>query len=125
MRRRPVRLALALALGLACASCHSSARFANNSYTWTSATFSPNPVASIPYYVGLVSGFVAGLPLCVLSWPLSLVLYPDHGEFMISASLGPSMVTGAFVGTVLGAPFYPFGIPWLPDEHPVPVEEPR
>jgi hypothetical protein len=95
----------------------------SDAYGWGNRTFAPNPVAQVPYAVGFGLGFVAGLPLCLLSWPLTVLFYPDEdgGEFSLSASTAPSQLLGTGLGTLLGVPFYPLGIPWLP---PDPEAEP-
>ncbi len=95
-------------------------------YAWSNEAFVPNPVAEVPFFTGLVLGAIAGLPLCVISGPLALVAYPsqDGDEFFLSSALLPSLTLGTLVGTLLASPFYPFGVPFLPDD-PVVVETQR
>jgi hypothetical protein len=120
-RRRRLALILSLAIVLA-PGCRSTAELVYGGYTCTSSAFTPNPVAMPAYFVGLVVGFIAGLPLCLLSWPASLLGYPreDGDEFFITSSLAPSVSLGSLVGTILAAPFYPFGYPFVPDEENAP-----
>ena len=58
------------------------------------------------------------LPLAIISGPLTLVTYPseDRDEYFYSSAFLPSLGLGTFLGTVLSAPFYPFGIPCMADE---------
>ena len=107
--------------------CHSMGSLGYDSYAWGNQTFAPNPVAEIPFFTGMVLGIIAGLPLCILSAPMALIGYPseDGDEFFISSALFPSVTLGSLVGTVLAAPFYPFGIPLLPDDPVVVKGEPR
>ena len=96
-------------------------------YAWTNEAFAPNPVAEIPFFAGVVLGAIAALPLCIISGPLALIAYPneDGDEFLISSALLPSLTVGTFVGTLLATPFYPFGIPFLPDDPVVVDDQPR
>jgi hypothetical protein len=124
MSRRRRQLALVLAVALVVApGCRSTAELAYDSYSATSSAFTPNPVSMPAYFLGLAVGFVAALPLCLISWPLALLSYPeeDGGEFFISASLAPAIGLGSFVGTIVGAPFYPFGYPFVPDDEQAPA----
>lgn len=115
-------VALALALAVAPGGCRATGVAAADFFAWGSSAFAPNPVASVPFHGGLAIGFVAGLPLCLISWPLAALLYPegDEGEFYRSAALAPSLFLGTFVGTVLAAPLSPLGLPFVPDEPPPP-----
>lgn len=108
---------LLVAASLTLSGCRAVGHFANDAYTWGSRTMVPNPVAVGPFFAGLGVGFVAGLPLCLLSWPLSLLLYPaGEDEFSLSAALAPSMILGTLTGTGLAAPLYPIGLPFVPQE---------
>ena len=102
--------------------CRSTAEFAYDGYSATSSAFTPNPVAMPAFFLGLAVGFLAALPLCLFSWPLSLLSYPDEdgGEFFISASLAPAIGLGSVIGSVVAAPFYLFGYPFVPDDEQAP-----
>lgn len=114
-RRRRVPLFVCLLLVLS--GCRATGRLSDAAYSWGAATFAPNPISVLPFFGGLGIGFVAALPLCLISWPLSLILYPaDEEEFFLSAALSPSVLLGSLTGTALAAPLYPLGLPFEPEE---------
>ncbi len=125
-RGRLCGVILAVVVAIAPVGCRTLGRIASDGYSWSSATFTPNPTATVSYHAGLVVGFIAALPLCLISWPLATWLYPEEEkEFYLSAILFPSLLTGTVVGSIVGAVFYPFGWPFVPDEPeppPGPVE---
>ncbi len=113
-----VILILAVLLGTGCPSV---GRTAHRYFDWGGETFSPNPVAVFPYIFGLIVFFIAGLPLDVISWPIAAVVYDDaekqsdEGRYWFAAG-SPSIFLGTSGGVLLAAPFYPFGIPFIPDD---------
>ena len=115
---------LAVVLGLG-PGCRALGVAGADSYAWSNRVFTENPVSVIPFFTGLVLGAVAGLPLAVISGPLALLGYPreDRDEYFLSSAFLPSLGLGTFLGTILAAPFYPFGLPFLPDD-PVVVPGP-
>lgn len=117
-------LVLTLALG---PGCRSLGQLGWDGYSWSNEAFAPNPVAEVPFFAGVVLGVIVGLPLCILSGPLAVFAYPreDGDEFFLSAALLPSLTLGTFFGTALATPFYPFGIPFLPEDPVVVDSKPR
>ena len=108
---------LLVAASLTLSGCRGVGHFASDTYTWGSRTMVPNPVSVGPFFAGLGVGFVAGLPLCLISWPLTLLFYPGgEDEFSLSAALAPSMILGTLTGATLAAPLYPIGLPLVPQE---------
>jgi hypothetical protein len=90
---------------------------ADGGYEATAACFAPNPVAAWGFFGGFGLGFVVGLPLCLISWPLTALAYPaDEDAFRGAASVSPALGLGALTGTLLALPLFPFGIPFTPDE---------
>ena len=73
--------------------------------------------------------FIAGLPL-IFSWVATAIGWPEgRGEDYQGSALAPSMFLGTTGGVLLGAPFFPFGLPWwdpdrTDDEAPKKAEEP-
>ena len=60
--RRPPGLALLTALAFAIATapgCVALGRATNDAYTWSSATFTPNPASVLPWFLGFGLGFIA------------------------------------------------------------------
>jgi hypothetical protein len=107
--------------------CRGTASLVYDGYAWSNEVFTPNPVSMPAYFGGLALGFIAGLPLCLFTWPAAAIGYPeeDGREFYISAALAPAISLGTWVGTLLGAPFYLFGAPFVPDDQdPPPGPEP-
>lgn len=121
---RPIALLIALVLALA-PGCRALGEAGADGYSWGNRVFTSNPISVVPFFTGLVLGAVAGLPLALFSAPLTLVAYPseDREEYFYSAAFISSLGLGTFLGTVLAAPFYPFGLPFLPDD-PVVVPGP-
>ena len=117
-RARRRALALTLAVVLALGGCRASGQLAADYYAWSAGTFVGNPASVVPFFGGLAVGFVVGLPLCLISWPLTALFYPpeDEDEYYVSSALFPAVLIGTSVGTVLGAVFYPFGHPFMPDD---------
>ena len=120
--RRPLVYVVAAALVLA-PGCRSLGQLAYDGYAGASSAFTPNPVSMPAYFTGLAIGFLAGLPLCLLSWPLTLVAYPreDGGEYFISSALTPAIGLGTLLGSVLATPFYPFGALCVPGDQEAPA----
>jgi hypothetical protein len=112
--------ALALVVGLA-PGCRTVARGAGGFYDVAADVFAPNPATIWPFFGGLGLGFVAGLPLCLLTWPCALVA--AHEDDLALASLAPAVALGTFVGGLLAAPLWPFGVAFEPDE-PAPLPGP-
>lgn len=80
--------------------------------------FPPNPAAIVPYFVGLGLGAIASSPLLLLTWPGALLFYPEDGEKdgKIWSSIYPATFLGTTVGALLSLPFYPFGLPFTPED---------
>ena len=123
--RRRRAAALALALGLALASvppgCVSVGRASWKAYSTTGEWFADNPAAWIPYWIGFgIFGIVCS-PLDLISWPLTLIFFPDEKEepsreFYLFSAISPTILGGSGGGTLLGAIFYPFGMPFMKSE---------
>jgi len=122
--RRRGRLAvhLLLAAAVTASGCRSTGVQVADFLAWGSRSFAPNPVATGPFHAGMAVGFVVALPLCLISWPLAALLYPDEDEdeYFLSSALAPSLLVGTLVGTLAAAPVAPLGFPFLPDEPPPP-----
>lgn len=111
-RSRLVGLALALALSLS-PGCRATGEAANGYFEWGGRTFTTNPGSVAFYFVGFGVFYVAGLPLDLFSWIATLVGWPDGaGEDYQASALAPSIFLGVTGGALLGAPFFPFGLPW-------------
>ena len=112
--RRPklvVNVALVVALGLS--GCRSVGKTANEYFDWGGRTFTTNPASVDPYCIGFGAFFIAGLPLDLFSWIGTSIAWPEgRGEDYQGAALGPSIFMGTTGGALLGAPFWPFGLPW-------------
>lgn len=134
-RRRLVETALLLAL-LQPAGCASWGRASYKTYDTCGAWFADNPVAWIPYWVGFALLGIAVSPLDLISWPLTIAFFPGEEqepsrEFYAFSAIGPSIFVGAGGGALLGAIFYPFGMPFMKsasdkgwnDAKPVPEDQ--
>ncbi|MEZ6188468.1 MAG: hypothetical protein R3F62_26135 [Planctomycetota bacterium] len=111
--------ACVLALWLALSSgCQGAGQWSSDLYVGSSSAFTPNPASVVPYFVGLGTGFVLGLPLCLVSLPLALWSHggEDDERFFGLTAISPSLTLGSLTGSALGAPFYPLGWPFVPDE---------
>lgn len=107
-------LTLALALG---PGCRTMGRVTDGAFESASACFAPNPLGAWGFFGGFGLGFVVGLPLCLLSWPVTALTYPsDEDAFRSAAALSPAFGLGTFTGALLALPLYPFGWPFQPDE---------
>lgn len=98
--------------------CVSFGRASWNAFDWAGSVFPPNPVSIGPYWVGFVLFAIVGLPLDLISWPATALFFPDEKdepsrEFYWFSALGPSVFLGVGGGTLLGAIFYPFGLPFM------------
>lgn len=112
------RAALALASLLALApGCRALGQGAQLYYEASAGVFTPNPAAIVPFYAGFGLGFLVGAPLLLVSWPLAALAGPrDDGSYGVASRLAPALAVGATVGDLLAAPFWPFGLPFEPDE---------
>jgi hypothetical protein len=128
--RRPSRVAtLLLAASLTLGGCRATGRAANSYFDWAGRTFTTNPVSVAPFFVGFVVFFTAFLPLDLFSAIAAGVGWPEgQGEDFQSCALAPSVFMGTTGGVILGAPFFPFGLPWWnpdrEDETPAAKPEP-
>lgn len=123
-RRRRAALALGLALALG-PGCRAVGRATDRAFEGASACFAPNPVGAWGFFGGFGLGFVVGLPLCLISWPLTALTYPSNEDaFRSAAELSPAFGLGTLVGSVLAVPLVPFGLPFTPDEPEPWLEEP-
>lgn len=113
------RGALALGCWLVVASgCQGAGQWSSDLYVGSSAVFTSNPASVVTYFTGLGLGFAAGLPLCLISWPLALWSHggvDDERYFGLSA-ISPALTLGSLTGSVLSLPTYPLGWPFTPDE---------
>lgn len=120
--RRPGRLIpLLLATTLALSGCRATGRAANSYFDWGGRTFTTNPGSVVPYCIGFGAFFIAGLPLDLVSWIMTAIAWPDgrgeDSDYQGSA-LAPSIFLGTTGGVLLGAPFFPLGLPWWDPERP-------
>lgn len=124
--RSRVRLAPTLLLALAlCGGCRSTGQLADGAYEAAARCFAPNPTGAWGFFSGFGLGFVLGLPLCLVSWPLTLALYPaEEDAFEQAAALSPSLLLGTGLGALLALPLVPFGLPFTPDEPTPWTDEP-
>jgi hypothetical protein len=121
--RRSARLsaaALAVALTLP-QGCTTWGRASYKTYDTCGAWFADNPAAWIPYWVGFGLLGIAVSPLDLISWPLTAIFFPSDKEepsreFYLFSAVGPTVFAGAAGGTLLGAIFYPFGMPFMKSE---------
>lgn len=122
MRRLRTRTAALLVAGAVVAGpgCRATGETVDGLFTGASAAFTPNPVSVWAFYGGLGLGFLAGAPLLLVSWPLAAVGGDPDDPFHGDAVLAPALGLGVAAGALLGAPLYPFGWPWVPDEPPPP-----
>lgn len=119
--RKLVCLVLVLAVLVAMPGCVATGKTAYSYFNWAGETFTANPVSMVPFTLGLVVFFIAGLPLCIISWPISAIAYPTaekkaDPEPYYAACAAPAFFLGTSGGVLLGSIFYPFGIPFLPDK---------
>ncbi len=98
--------------------CRALGKAGAESYAWGNEVFTGNPISVVPFFTGLALGAIAGLPLAIISGPLTLIAYPreDREEYFYSSAFLPSLSLGTFFGTVLATPFYPLGLPFVPDD---------
>ena len=121
MRAAP---ALLLALTLS-AGCRGTGQLADGAYEAAATCFAPNPTGAWGFFSGFGLGFVVGLPLCLVSWPLTLAFYPaEEDAFRQAAALSPALLLGTGLGAVLALPLVPFGLPFTPDEPAPWTDEP-
>jgi hypothetical protein len=132
-RTRPlVALVLTAALGLQ--GCRAVGHTSNGYFDWGGRTFTTNPASLVPYCLGFTVFFIAGLPLDLFSWIGAALAWPEgRGEDYQAAALAPSIFLGVSGGTLLGAPFFPLGLPWwnpdrddaeTPSSTPPPASQP-
>jgi hypothetical protein len=98
--------------------CTSVGRGARRGYEWSGETFVENPVSLGPYFLGLGVGALVAAPLCLISWPLTELSYPESGseDDRGFAAAAPSAWLATGLGTMLGAVFYPLGLPFSDSE---------
>ena len=118
MRRAPrLPLAALLAVSLSLSGCRSVGRAANGYLDFGGRTFTTNPVSVLPYFLGFVPFFVAGLPLDLITWIMASIAWDGtKDEDYRACALSPSYFLGTTGGILLGAPFFPFGLPWWDPE---------
>jgi hypothetical protein len=103
----------ALALALGASGCRATGRAANAYFDWGGRTFTTNPFSVAPYIIGFVGFFLAGLPLDLFSFIATGIGWSEsEGEDYQGACLAPSIFLGTTGGVLLGAPLFPFGLPW-------------
>jgi hypothetical protein len=117
--RKLLCLLLVTAILVATPGCVATGKTAYGYFNWAGTTFTENPVSMVPFTIGLVVFFIAGLPLCLFSWPASLIAYPKaeksaDPEPYYACCAAPSFFLGTTGGILLGGIFYPFGIPFTP-----------
>jgi len=113
IQRRSKVATLILAASLGLAGCRATGRGTNAYFDWGGRVFTTNPISMVPYFIGFVSFFVAGLPLDLFTWIGTEIAWPDGaGEDYQGAVLAPSICMGTTGGTILALPFFPFGLPW-------------
>ena len=116
MRRTRAVHAVVLALALA-PGCRALGRGAQGFYEASAGLFTPNPAAFLPFYGGLGLGMLAASPLLLLSWPLAALFGPSaDGQWGLAARLAPALAVGVLTGDLLALPFWPFGLPFEPDQ---------
>lgn len=118
---RLLGLALVVVVGLG-PGCRAVARGVGGLYDGAADVFAPNPATIWPFFGGLGLGFVAGLPLCLLTWPCAALA--AHEDDVPLVALAPAVALGTFVGALLAAPLWPLGAGLEPDE-PVPLPGPE
>ncbi|MEZ0228518.1 MAG: hypothetical protein ACAI25_07815 [Planctomycetota bacterium] len=128
--RRPARLAVvALTLSLGLSACRATGTAADGYFEWGGRTFTTNPVSCVPYYLGFVPFFIAGIPLDLITWIMTGIGWSNGSGPIYNAScMSPSIFLGVTGGTILAAPFFPFGLPWWDPEredHEAPLDEPK
>ena len=106
---------VAFALGSTVPGCRSGGVLAAKLHARSSAAFTPNPLALIPYYTFGGLAFLLAAPLDLLSWPVTALTLPEDDPYWWDAALGPSWVAGSVVGSWASLPFAPFGLPWVPE----------
>jgi len=113
-RRRSVRLAaFGLAALIALSGCRATGRAANRYFDWGGRVFTTNPGSVVPYCLGFGAFFIAGLPLDLFTWIATAIGWPEgRGEDYQGSALAPSIFLGTSGGLILGAPFFPLGLPW-------------
>jgi hypothetical protein len=112
-RRAPRSLVLLTALAIALGGCRATGRTANDYFDWGGRTFTTNPGSILPYFIGFGAFFVAGLPLDLFSLVATAIGWPEGaGEDYQGSALAPSLFLGTTGGLLLGAPFFPLGLPW-------------
>ncbi len=109
--------------------CVTFGRASWSTFDWGGSTFSTNPASFVPYMVGFVLFAFVGLPLDLFSWGATALFFPDEKEepsreFYWFSALGPSIFLGTGGGTILGAFFYPFGLPFMSEEKSWNTEKP-
>jgi hypothetical protein len=124
--RRASLAALPLATALAVApGCHYVGKGANDAFEWGGRVFTTNPGSVAPYFMGFGLFFVAGLPLDLFSWVATSIGWNDgSGPDYQASCLAPSIFMGVAGGTILGLPFFPFGLPWWDPDDSAPDPEP-
>jgi hypothetical protein len=128
--RRGLLVLLVVAVLFVSTGCPSVGRTAYHYFDWAGETFTENPVSMVPFTLGLVIFFIAGLPFDLFSWPITAIAYPDEDkrhdtEKYWSCAFAPSMFLGTSGGILLGGIFYPFGIPFTPSDKSWDDERPR
>jgi len=120
-RKKKALLVLLIVVLVFLPACVPWGRASWDSFDWAGSVFPPNPVSVVPYWVGFVLFAIVGVPLDLLSWPATVLFFPDEKdepsrEFYWFSAFGPSVLLGVGGGTVLGAVFYPFGLPFMSEK---------
>jgi hypothetical protein len=117
-RRARVRAPLALAVALALApGCRATGETANGYFDWGGRVFTTNPGSVAPYFVGFGLFYIAALPIDLFTWIATAIAWPSgSGEDYQGSALAPSIFLGTTGGVILGAPFFPLGLPWWSPE---------
>ncbi|MBI3726653.1 hypothetical protein HY251_22230 [bacterium] len=120
-------MAVATALACAIGGCRATGHAANSYFDFGGRTFTTNPVSIFPYCLGFGLFFIAGLPLDIFSAIATATFWSEGvGEEHQAAALAPSIFLGVSGGIILGAPFFPFGLPWWnPDADDEPTQAPK
>lgn len=108
---------MGLTLTLALSGCRATGRTANGYFDWGGRTFSTNPVSALPYWLGFLPFFIAGIPLDLITWAMTAIGWPEgKGSDYTACAMAPSFFLGTTGGTLLAAPFWPLGYPWWDPE---------
>ncbi len=120
-RLRVALLLLLIVVLIFAPGCVAWGRASWDAFDWAGSVFPPNPASIVPYWVGFALFGLIGVPLDLISWPLTALFFPDEKdepsrEFYWFSALGPTVFLGVGGGTLLGGIFYPFGLPFMGDD---------